>query len=125
MSQLEEFFSAVPRLCGAENAEELGKRNREIFRKELSGEGYQMEDKLQTGRLDPFFDFECPRQDIKEHCRKLARLKEISHYIPKHGITQLIPEQKVLEPELRMAEDNYQEVKALMPVDYAIQSIWF
>jgi hypothetical protein len=122
----EEFFAAIPELCGAENAEELGERNREKYQGELRGENDQMENKLQKGRLDPMYEG-VPVNDVTDVCQKLGRLCEISHYIQEHGITQLIWEQRELEPELRALEDGgqYKEVFAMMPVDQAILGVWF
>jgi len=123
--QFKDFLYAIPSLCGAKNAERVGRKNVLVFDYELGNDSSEfkrseLDEKDPGNRLSIMFDFSGDEKKI-EHCKKIVRIAELSHYKAEHEIT--IGELEELDSLVVSAvdsEQDNQEIASVFSVDQAV-----
>lgn len=122
------FFTKMPMLCGAKNADRWADLIEYQYRKEIEGNSVfsrNAADKANhDNRIETAFAWEANDNGAKEHCKRLAKIIMLSHYMDEHGEKDLEP---IIDAEYTIAKANesaYPQVAAVMSADEALASYW-
>lgn len=128
MNNVLDFFTKMPALCGAQNAERWADIIEYQYRKELAGgsvfDRNHADRANHDNRMETAFGFTAADEGAKEQCKRLARIIMLTHYLDEHGEKELAP---VIESEYlaaKAAESAYPQIASVMSADEAVASFW-
>ena len=128
MGKVLEFFVAMPKLCGARNADRWADIIAYQYNREIEGgsvfDRNEDDAKNPENRMETAFAFSAKDDGAKEQCKRLARIIMYSHYLNEHGEAKY---QKMIDNEYTMAkaaESAYPEIASVMSADEAVASWW-
>ena len=128
MGNVLDFFTKMPELCGAKNAERWADLIEYQYRKELAGESVFARNAADRAnhdnRMETAFGFTAADEGAKEQCKRLARIIMLSHYLDEHGEKELEP---IIESEYlaaKAAENSYPQIASVMSADVALTEYW-
>ena len=128
MAKTLDFFMAMPKLCGAKNADRQAWIIEEVYLAELAGntpfDKNEEDEKDFTNRLEVAFAFKASDEGAKEQCKRLAKIILLSHYISDHGKHEYQTTLDNLVMEAGAASASYPEINSVMTVDQAATSFW-
>ena len=128
MANTLDFFMAMPKLCGAKNADRWAWIIEEVYLAELAGntpfDKNEEDEKDFANRLEVAFAFKASDEGAKEQCKRLAKIILLSHYIADHGKHEYQTTLDNLVMEASAASASYPEINSVMTVDQAAISIW-
>lgn len=128
MGKTLDFFMAMPKLCGAKNADRWSWIIENVYLAELAGGtpfDENDEDKQDfTNRLEVAFAFNAGDDGAKEQCKRLAKIIYLNHKIKEHGNSDLKPTYDSLVREATAAEVSYPEIASVMSAKEAASAGW-
>jgi hypothetical protein len=128
MGKTLDFFMAMPKLCGAKNADRWAWIIENVYLAELAGGtpfDENDEDKEDFfNRMEIAFAFSASDDGVKEQCKRLAKIIYLNHKIEEHGNTELKGTSDILVKEATAAEVSYPEVASVMSVSEAQAAGW-
>ena len=119
---------AIPKLCGAKNADRWAWIIEEVYLAELAGntpfDKNEEDEKDFANRLEVAFAFKASDEGAKEQCKRIAKIIPLSHYIKDHGKHDSKATLDNLVMEAGAASASYPEINSVMTVDQAATSFW-